>query len=131
MNKLSLLDHSETINLSAGSYIVKIGNTLSNESMTVYSPVFDGPSNLTKLTNGTYNTAGTTYYYLTMPSAGNIDFTANGPYSSSTKTIYDLAMNKLSLLDHSETINLSAGSYIIKMGNTLSNESMTVYSPRL
>ena len=129
MNKLNLLNDSETINLSAGSYIIKIYNYYSSDSITVYSTVFDDPSKLTKLTNGIYNKAGTTYYYLTMPSAGNIDFTAN--LSSSTKTIYDLAMNKLNLLNDSETINLSAGSYIIKIYNYYSSDSITVYSPVL
>jgi hypothetical protein len=60
-----------------------------------------------------------------MPSDGNVDFTEND--NRTIITLYDLDMNQLFSIETSQTKNILAGSYIIKIINEYSNDSVTVY----
>ena len=81
------------------------------------------------LKNGTYDTEDNTFYYLTMFNDGNIDFNDN--YGYSIVTLYDMDMNEKYKITSSGTKNIAKGSYIVKIYNEHSSDSMTIYSPSL
>lgn len=117
----STINYKKTNNLDAGTYIVKInGEGGISEYATIYSPILDTNNNLSSLSNGNYNPLLTTYYYFNMPENGNIDI------SDGSIVIYDLNMQIVNSVLANNTINLNAGSYIVKLyGYT------TIYSPVL
>jgi len=121
------LSSTSIISLETGSYIVRIYNRYSSDSVSVYSPVFETSKILSNLTNDIYSEKGVTYYNLTMPSSGNIDFNVN--YENSVVTIYDTRLNLLNQIDSTLVLSLKAGSYIVKIYNEDSSDRVTVYSP--
>ena len=125
MNQLYQVTGWETKNIAAGSYIVKIYNEYSSSSMTIYSPQLDDYNNFPQLINGNYGTENTSFYYLTLQSPTIIDFTEN--YSGSIINIYDTDMNQLYRVTNSEARNIAAGSYIVKIYNEYSSDSVTIF----
>ena len=122
MSVLHQISDSQTINLSQGSYIVKIPR---NNNITIYSPLLDEINNRPELVNGTYDTIYTTFYDLTMALSGDVEFTKN--QGVSVVTIYDTNMSLLHRITNSETISLPKGSYIVKMYNQYSYNYVDVY----
>lgn len=83
------------------------------------------PDNYDFISNTTYSKIDTTFYYLTMQNDANIDFTRNNPHS--VVTIYDTEMNQLHEIISTQIQNLSAGSYIVKIQNPYSSDSVTIF----
>jgi ribosomal 50S subunit-recycling heat shock protein len=87
------------------------------------------PNDFDLLTNGTYSQSGTSFYYMTLNSTSNVDFNVS---SYPELTIYDEDMNIVkSKTTYDQTYSLNAGTYIVKIYNDGSNDSITVYSTAL
>ena len=71
------------------------------------------------LENGSYNGDGTHYYYFTMPESGDVSFSisSNGDNGccAGMIEIYDTQMNLLDSFSSSQTKDIKAGFYIIKI----------------
>lgn len=126
LNNEFLNGYKGKVFLSAGKYSVKIQNS-DNGFITYYSPALTHPNKLEKFNNGEYSKLGSNYYILNMPSSGNIDFSQD--YVSSRATIYDSNLNTEYFNAIAVgTVNLSSGTYIVKITNYFSNRSVVVYS---
>ena len=120
-----------TVYLQAGTYIIKIAGVNSSRTATFYSLLLDNEKNFTSLTNGTYNPTETTFYYLTMPAQGVLDVVVND-WAERYTTIYDENMHVISSSkNYTHTVNLEAGTYIVKISGTNIYDTTTFYSSLL
>ena len=133
MNLLDSFSSSQTKYIEAGSYIVNISKDKYDDIVTIYSAT-NNLNDWPRLKNGSYSfdsykNEGFHYYSLIMPEDGTIDFLLQSGCCAEIKIyIYDTKMNLLDSFSSSQTKDIKAGSYIIKISIEGDENSISVYS---
>jgi len=123
------IEKDESVKLLEGSYIIKVDYPTKGGTITVNSNSLLDQNTLPIISAGTYSGIGVKYYLLIMPSDGNI--VMDGVYYS---YLYDTNLNPINYYDNDnkievgKSVNLTAGSYILKVNYGDSMNDFTVTS---